>query len=183
VALVGACLTEWTQGADAAISMYSEPFYVLTAIDLLIATWQTSVSYVSGGADETERQKSGIWFESPDMNMLVTFMTYMGVQMVYFAKVLFIRQCQAPAAQCDFVASHPDYSTCLSNLFMNTAFFNNFAVFEATLVKYKLITSFQASAIYLPLTAGVLVVILRSFFLADGGQAMPDLLHYVAHQL
>uniref|UniRef100_A0A7S1UQD9 Uncharacterized protein n=1 Tax=Grammatophora oceanica TaxID=210454 RepID=A0A7S1UQD9_9STRA len=71
-----ACLTEWAQhGSDVIVSMYGLPFTAFTTCNLLIALWQTSMSYVSGGTTEAQRQKSGIWFESPALNAFITFVT------------------------------------------------------------------------------------------------------------
>jgi len=180
IGLIWASLSEWTQGSDAVLSMYSEPFAAFAILNVCIALWQTCASNVSSGASKSEQQKTGIWFGNASMNALVTLLTYTGIFIAFFSEPLFIRQTIDIGAQCNFAASHPEYSNILGNILLNSVFFNNFAVFEATLVKYKVLTPTQAATIYLPLQVAVIIRSLSSFLLADGGQSPGDLVHFLA---
>jgi hypothetical protein len=177
---VTAALTEWSQGAECTTSIHSDAFAAFTVATAALALWQTKESYVSGGTNELERQKSGIWFESPLYNAGVAFFSYTGPIFVLCCVALFISQCTDSGQMTNFATLHPDHGNIVANLLINSAFVNNFAVFGATLIKYKVVTPNQMVVAYTPVVFASVLWVCASTMVADGGQAVPDMFHLLA---
>lgn len=173
--------TEWVKGDEAWISMMHPSYMALTASILAVSAWQLSCSYVSGGDTEQEKQRSGIWFKSPFSSALVTLVTYSGPLLVLVAEALYIALTKDPMKVSSFTTSHPEYSNILTNIMLGTVFLNNFVVFEATLVKYKVATTQQVAVASIAASLTSTTSILYSFSHADGGTNWADLLNFLTN--
>ncbi|CAB9531673.1 expressed unknown protein [Seminavis robusta] len=174
--LVLASVTEFTQGQDALVSIGSTPFMAFSALNIVIAAWQSSQSFVSGGASEAEKQKSGIWYENPLKNAAAAVLSYTLPIMVFGFELMHLGGNVGQEQIIQFASSHPDHSNLAVNVFLNTCFVNNIAIFGATLVKYKVVPTGKMAIFYEVFASAV---IFGAFFVfavgGDGGMMMQDL--------
>merc|ERR1712238_427807 len=137
--LASVSVTEWGQGSNAVLSMWQTPFVAFTAFNIGLTVWQLSQILTKTGS--VERTKDTIWFQKAKHNaILVEFscLFWMQIQM----GTVFYLATMGPGSQTAFTTfmdTYPKMQLLLSNLALNTAFFNNLAIFLATLLRYKIL--------------------------------------------
>lgn len=167
--IVAATQSEIVLGKDAVVSLYSEPMMAFTMLYLSLLLFQTAKSFRGGGETEHERHQSGIWFPNKWANLAITIVSYTLIFGTHGVEVAYLHSNVEPTVLNDFVASYPDDATLMGNVLMSDMWFNNLAVFLATLLRYKALDTVQIRAFYLPLLAAVAAGTMHSFLSADGG--------------
>ena len=165
--LTCAALSVYGSGSSALFGRRNPAFVTFTAIILAIQLWQTASAWVPGGDDEVARRKSGIWFASPLVNMLVALVTFTGPIIAMTLQALFVDE----QSYGKLLSSHQDYAYLVQNTFLNTAFNNCLAIFMASLLKYKVVNTRTLGFSYVPLQAAFIARILHDFVTCGGGQA------------
>ena len=177
-------LTEWGQGSGAFISMGNAPFAAFTAFNVLLTFWQLSEILRKTGVRDNSNSNSispkqdSIWFEKSAHNVILVELSYLLWMQLQMGTVLYI----IASSSCSvvefssFMDAFPNMQSLLSNLALNTAFFNNLAVFVATLVRYKLVSKPENQydnviVFSLPLLSSIFIVwkVLSCFFLSYDG--------------
>merc|ERR1711957_851880 len=111
-------------------------------------------------------------------NAILVEFSYLLWMQLQMGTVLYIVACSSCSVVefSSFMDVFPNMQSLLSNLALNTAFFNNLAVFVATLVRYKLVSrpknQYDNVIVFsLPLLSSVFIVwkVLSCFFLSYDG--------------
>mmetsp|Transcript_52883 Transcript_52883/g.60028 ORF Transcript_52883/g.60028 Transcript_52883/m.60028 type:complete len:642 (+) Transcript_52883:361-2286(+) len=137
--LASVSLTEWGQGSNALVSMWQTPFVAFTAFNIVLTCWQLSQILTKTGT--AERTKDTIWFQKAQHNAILVEFSYLFWMQLQMGTVLYLAT-MGPGSQAAFTAfmdTYPKMQLLLSNLALNTAFFNNLAIFLATLLRYKIL--------------------------------------------
>lgn len=193
--LASVSLTEWGQGSGALISMGNSLFTAFTAFNVLLTVWQFSVILRKTGVRESNSssntgsksaKQDSIWFKKSAHNAILAEFSYLLWMQLQMGTVLYIAtigsSCPSsvPLLQkfSSFMDAFPKMQYLLSNLALNTAFFNNLAVFLATLLRYKLVSkpeNHNVAVFSLPLLSSICIVwkVLSCFFLSyDGAMSL-----------
>ena len=182
--LASVSLTEWGQGSGALISMGSSLFTGFTAFNVLLTFWQFSVilrktgvreSNSSSNTSSNSTKQDSIWFKKSAHNAILVEFSYLLWMQIQMGTALYIAT-SAPLLHnfSSFMDAFPKMQYLLSNLALNTAFFNNLAVFLATLIRYKLVSkpeNHNMAVFSLPLLSSIFIVwkVLSCFFLSYDG--------------
>lgn len=182
--LASVSLTEWGQGSGALISMGDSVFTVFTAFNVLLTFWQLSVivrktGIRAGNNSSTSNKQDTIWFKKSAYNAIMVEFSYLLWMQLQMGTVLYIVIASSSSVPLlhdfsYFMDAFPKMQYLLSNLALNTAFFNNLAVFLATLLRYKLVSkpeNHNLIVFSLPLLSSVFIVwkVLSCFFLTYDG--------------
>jgi len=169
--LTSVSLSEWGQGSKAFISMWKAPFAAFTTFNLMLTFWQLSQVINKSGNDNT---RDTIWCKNSKTNAVLVEFAYLFWMQIQMGTALFI-SCSVPLQTFStFMDAYPEMQYLLSNLAINTAFFNNLAIFIATLLRYKVLSkpSNDNKIVFsIPLFSSILIVwkVLSCFFLTRGG--------------
>lgn len=166
-----ASLTEWGRGPYAMISMFSMPFTLVTILGLTLTIWQLSEVLLKTGRKKT---KDSIWFQESWKNALLVEFCYLIWIQIQMGATLYVGTTVSHNDFLDFMNTFPRMHSLLSNLALNTAYFNNLVVFLATLLRYKLVSKpnhDNAIMFALPVITSIVIVwkVLSCFFGAYGG--------------
>jgi len=137
--LASVSLTEWGQGSNALVSMWQTPFVAFTAFNIVLTCWQLSQILTKTGT--AERTKDTIWFQKAQHNAILVEFSYLFWMQIQMGTVLYLAT-MGPGSQAAFTTfmdTYPKMQLLLANLALNTAFFNNLAIFLATLLRYKIL--------------------------------------------
>jgi len=172
--LTFASLSEWGQGSNALISMWNIPFAGFTIFNLLLTLWQLSEVMTKTGT--TSITKDTIWFKNSAKNALCVEFSYLLWMQIQMGALLYIT-CTVPRLTFStFMNTFPNMQSLLANLALNTAFFNNLAIFIATLLRYKILSkpNLDNKIVFsVPLVSSILIVWkVFSCFLGSYGGAM-----------
>jgi len=167
-----ASLTEWGRGSHAQFSMFSKPFTLVTVLGITLTIWQLSEVSFKTGIDKT---KDSIWFQESWKNALLVEFCYLIWIQIQMGATLFIGTTVSHNDFLDYMNTFPKMHSLLSNLALNTAYFNNLVVFLATLLRYKLVSKpnhDNAVMFALPVITSIFIVwkVLSCFFRAYGGE-------------
>lgn len=170
--LASATLTEWGQGSDAQFSMFSSPYTSFTTFNLLLTFWQLSEIIRKTGSPS--KTKDNIWFKKSSHNAILVEFSYLLWMQLQMGAALYIARFVPFQEFSAFMDAFPKMQTLLSNLALNTAFFNNLAVFIATLLRYKLVSNprhYNKIVFSLPLLSSIYIVwkVLSCFFFTYDG--------------
>ena len=160
------------QGSGAFFSMENPLFFVFTACNVLLTCWQLSEIFQKTG--DPSRTTDVIWFKKSSHNAILVEFSYLLWMQLQMGAVLYI-MCLVPLQDfSDFMDAFPKMQNLLSNLALNTAFFNNLAIFVATLLRYKVVSKPNNYNIYvfsLPLLSSIYIVwkVLSCFILSYDG--------------
>jgi len=183
--LASVSLSEWGQGSNALLSMWNTPLVAFTAFNIGITFWQLSQILTKTGT--TERTKDTIWFRKSSHNAILVEFSYLFWMQIQMGTVLRLATMGTGSqhAFTSFMEMYPKMKLLLSNLALNTAFFNNLAILLATLLRYKIISKptsttntsmksiFQDNKIVfsLPLFSSIFIVwkVLSCFFFSYDG--------------
>lgn len=179
--LASVSLTEWGQGSGAFLSMGNSLFTAFTTFNVLLTVWQLSEilrkTGVRGSGSGSNKQDS-IWFQKSAHNAILVEFSYLLWMQLQMGTVLYIVACRSCSVGdfSIFMDAFPNMQSLLSNLALNTAFFNNLAVFVATLVRYNLVSKPKKKydnviVFSLPLLSSIFIVwkVLSCFFLSYDG--------------
>merc|ERR1712238_456487 len=115
------------------------PFVAFTAFNIGLTVWQLSQIITKTGS--VERTKDTIWFPKAKHNALLVEFSYLFWMQIQMGTVLYLAT-MGPGSQAAFTTfmdTYPKMQLLLANLALNTAFFNNLAIFLATLLRYKIL--------------------------------------------
>ena len=172
-------LTEWGQGSGAFISMGNPLFTAFTTFNVLLTVWQLSeILRKTGVCGSGSNKQDSIWFQKSEHDAILVEFSYLLWMQLQMGTVLYIVACSSCSVVefSSFMDAFPNMQSLLSNLALNTAFFNNLAVFVATLVRYKLVSrpknQYDNVIVFsLPLLSSIFIVwkVLSCFFLSYDG--------------
>jgi len=170
--LVAASLTEWGQGSNALFSLYNRPFAAFTFVNLAVTMWQFTEVFRNTGEGKT---KDTIWFKEPVKNAALVEFSYLIWMQLQMGALFYIKCVVKQHTFTGFMDFFPNMQYLLANLALNTAFFNNLAIFIATLLRYKVISkpnSDNAIVFSIPLASSIFIVwkVLSCFFGCYNGQ-------------
>jgi len=132
-------LTEWGQGSDAVFSIWDSPYYTaFTVFNVLLTFWQLSEVLTKTG--NSSRTKDTIWFQQSSHNAVLVEFSYLLWMQLQMGTVLYMTHHVSMEDFQSYMDTYPKMQSLLSNLALNTAFFNNLAIFLATMLRYKLIS-------------------------------------------
>lgn len=167
-----ASLCEWGQGSGALFSMWGIPFAAFTAFNLFLTLWQLSEVMTKTGT--TSMAKDTIWFKNSAKNALCVEFSYLFWMQIQMGTLFYII-CRVPRTTFStFMDTFPNMQFLLANLALNTAFFNNLAIFIATLLRYKILSkpSHDNKIVFsVPLISSIFIVwkVLSCFLFNYGG--------------
>ncbi|OEU23428.1 hypothetical protein FRACYDRAFT_267525 [Fragilariopsis cylindrus CCMP1102] len=186
--LASVSLTEWGQGSGAFISMKNPLFTAFTTSNVLLTVWQLSEilrktgvrdsGSGSGSGSGSNKKQDSIWFQKSAHNAILVEFSYLLWMQLQMGTVLYIIACRSCSVGefSIFMDAFPNMQSLLSNLALNTAFFNNLAVFVATLVRYNVLSKPKKKydnviVFSLPLLSSIFIVwkVLSCFFLSYDG--------------
>jgi len=178
-----ASLTEWGLGSKALLSMFSTPFILITLLGVGITFWQLSEVWFKTGMEKT---KDSIWFKDRWKNAILVEFSYLIWIQIQMGAMLYTGLTVSHCDFLNFMKTFPSMHSLLSNLALNTAFFNNLVVFLATLLRYKIVSKpNQDNAIMfsLPVVTSLFIVwkVLACFFGAYGGQMSSSFVSLLFH--
>jgi len=171
--LTSISLTEWGQGSDALISMWSAPFMMFTAMNLALTFWQLSEILQKTG--NPTRTKDTIWFKDAATNAILVEFSYLIWMQIQMGAALYIASTAQLDSFSNYMDTFPQMQYLLGNAALNTAFFNNLAIFIATLLRYKIVSkpNLDNTIVFaVPLLSSIVVVwkVLSCFFLIEDGE-------------
>jgi len=169
--LTSVSLTEWGQGSGAFVSMWKAPFAAFTTFNLILTVWQLLEVLKKTGPSKTS---DTIWLEDSKKNAILVEFAYLFWMQIQMGTALYVSRFVPLPIFSTFMDTYPEMRYLLSNLALNTAFFNNLAIFIATLLRYKVMSKpshDNAIVFSIPLLSSILIVwkVLSCFFLTDGG--------------
>uniref|UniRef100_A0A6T8HH97 Uncharacterized protein n=1 Tax=Proboscia inermis TaxID=420281 RepID=A0A6T8HH97_9STRA len=152
--------------------MFSLPFAAFTIFNLGLTLWQLSEIKTKTG--KSSKTKDTIWFEDSMKNTLLVEFAYLFWMQIQMGALLYTGCTVNKQVFWNFMDRFPQMYYLLSNLALNTAFFNNLAVLLATLLRYKLVSKPRHDNIIvfsLPLFSSIFIVwkVFRGFFGTEGG--------------
>ena len=161
------------QGSGTMLSIQNPLFIAFTVSNILLTVWQFSEIVRKTG--HPSKTTDIIWFQKSSHNAILVEFSYLLWMQLQMGAVLYI-MCFVPLQEFSaFMDAFPKMQFLLSNLALNTAFFNNLAIFVATLLRYKVVSKPNNYNIYvfsLPLLSSVWIVwkVLGCFFLSYNGE-------------
>jgi hypothetical protein len=162
------------QGSGALISIWNSPFATFTAFNVLLTFWQ--LSEVLRKTGHPSRTRDSIWFDKSAHNAILVEFSYLLWMQLQMGTVLYVACLVEMGDFSAFMDAFPKMQCLLSNLALNTAFFNNLAIFVATLLRYKLVSTpkqknYNVIVFSLPLLSSIWIVwkVLSCFFLSYDG--------------
>jgi len=184
--LTCASLTEWGQGSGAWISMWNAPFIFFTTFNIGLTFWQ--LSEVSRKTGNSKRTRDTIWFEDAKKNVLLVEFAYLFWMQIQMGTSLYISSCVRRGTFSAFMDTYPQMHYLLSNLALNTAFFNNLAIFIATLLRYKILAKPKHDntiVFAVPLLSSIFIVwkVLSCFLLTEQGNMSASFLSLILRRL
>lgn len=180
--LTFASLTEWGQGSGALFSMYRGPFATFTYFNIILTFWQ--LFEVAKKTGKNSKTRDSIWFKDSKKNALLVEFAYLFWMQIQMGTLLYIGCFVRPQIFLNFMNTFPKMQYLLSNLAINTAFFNNLAIFLATLLRYKLVskpTHNNKVVFSLPLLSSVYIVwkVFSCFFFSYDGNMSSSFLSMI----
>jgi len=170
--LVAASLTEWGQGSNSLFSFYNPLFAAFTFVNLAVTVWQFTEVFRKTGREQT---KDTIWFKEPIKNATLVEFAYLIWMQLQMGALFYIKCAVKRHTFTGFMDFFPNMQYLLANLALNTAFFNNLAIFLATLLRYKVISKpskDNAIVFSVPLASSIFILwkVLSCFFSCYNGR-------------